>query len=77
MSNVIDINSKRTGKEECWFNAFALCLACAHTWIAMVSVETSVFSLECPACKACKSFGAIVPDEYMDAVDKTFAIEDE
>lgn len=51
-------------KFEAWWNAFALCLACGHKWLALVEVRTSLFKLECPECKKQNSFASLVPPEY-------------
>ena len=53
-----------------WFNVFALCLACQHTWIGTCSVTTSLFKLECPGCKARNSFSSLIPVKYTEALER-------
>jgi hypothetical protein len=51
------------------FAVMALCVPCSHRWIGVVSVATSLFKLECPSCRACDSFGAVIPHEYSEALE--------
>lgn len=49
------------------FNIWALCLKCSKRWIGTVHYMTSLFTLECPECKSCDSFAAVIPGEYLEA----------
>lgn len=53
-------------KEPGYFNVIALCLLCRHKWIGMVEVETSLFTLQCPACGTQDSFASFLPDDYLE-----------
>ena len=62
MDNVINLDDYRKHSH---FSAMALCLECNKRWIAGVTEQNSLFTLECPKCHAQNSFGSIIPQEYM------------
>lgn len=74
VKNVEDIN-----KNKPHFNVMAICLArsyddvelnteiCGHRWIGTVIAETSLFSLECPACGSQNSFVSFLPQDYLES----------
>lgn len=51
-------------KNEPQFGVIAMCMACKHKWIGLVMAKTSLFKLECPACKEQDSFASFIPPEY-------------
>ena len=61
MSNVVYLPPKED--KEYHYNVWAMCICCSHRWIATVHFKTSVFALECPACKEMKSFASFIPSE--------------
>lgn len=69
MSKIKSIQDHKDSKLE-WFNAFAVCFACTHKWIATVVTGTSMFTLECPECGDTDSIGSIAPDGYLSGTEE-------
>lgn len=43
----------------------ALCMDCEMRWVQLITLDESVFDLECPECGHRNSYASFAPDEYL------------
>lgn len=65
--NIIDLDDHRAG---CYYSFWAMCLPCSHRWIAIVTIEVSIFKLTCPKCEAQESFASPIPQNYTEHLNE-------